>query len=185
MDVVLLRPPLVYGPGVRANFLRLLKSVERGYPLPLAKVDNNRSFIYIGNLADALHQCLYRPEAAGKTFLLSDGEDISTPELIRAVAYYLGQEAHLVPVPQGLLRLIGGISGAASINRLIDSLEIDSRYIRDTLAWAPPYTLMEGLEDTVRWYQQKQLPLAAYSEEKEQRYMDMYFHEMFSKKISI
>ncbi|MEA3280490.1 MAG: SDR family oxidoreductase, partial [Thermodesulfobacteriota bacterium] len=99
LEVVILRPPLVYGPGVKANFLRLFKIVERGIPLPFAKIDNQRSFIYLNNMIDAIITCINHPGAAGQTFLISDGEDVSTPELIRRIALALEKPARLFSIP--------------------------------------------------------------------------------------
>jgi nucleoside-diphosphate-sugar epimerase len=97
--VVILRPPLVYGPGVRANFLRLVKLVKLGVPLPFGCVKNRRSLIYIGNLVDAIVTCMTNPNAAGKAYLVSDGEDVSTPELIRRIAAASNRRALMLPVP--------------------------------------------------------------------------------------
>ena len=108
LEVVVLRPTLVYGPGVKANFLNLLKVVRRGIPLPLGSIDNRRSLIFLGNLVDALALCLSHPEAAGETFLVSDGEDVSTSELLRRCAGALGVAPRLFPVPAALLRWGGG-----------------------------------------------------------------------------
>ena len=153
LEVVILRPPLVYGPGVRANFLNLMKLVDRGLPLPLGFVDNRRSLIYVGNLADAITACVASPEAPGETFLLSDGEDISTPDLVRCLATALGRPARLLPVPPALLRAGGRMSGkSAPVERLLGSLEVDSGKIRYALGWRPPYTLEEGLKVTARWF---------------------------------
>ena len=163
LEVTVVRPPLVYGPGVKANFLRLIRSIDRGTPLPLAAVQNSRSFIYVGNLVDVLIRCVDHPAARGETFLACDGEHVSTPKLIRSIAYCLGKEAHLVNVPQRLLQFTGGLGGgAAVINRLVDSLVIDDRHVRDVLHWTPPYTMMRGLEETTDWYHQKVSALRRY-----------------------
>ncbi len=153
LEVVVLRPPLVYGPWVKGNFLRLMNLVSRGLPLPLASVRNRRSLIYVGNLVDAITTALASPAAAGKTFLVSDGEDISTPELVRRIAAALGVRARLFPCPVTLLEL-----GAAmlcrgdEIARLTGSLQVDSSRIRRELGWRPRYTLEQGLAETARWY---------------------------------
>lgn len=153
MEVVIIRPPLVYGPGVKANFLRLLDLVWRGVPLPLGSVRNLRSLIYLGNLVDAIVTCVTHPKAAGQTFLVSDGEDVSTPELIRRMAHALGRPTRLLPVPPGLLRLGGEIVGKGDeVGRLLDSLVIDSSKIRRELGWKPPFTMEEGLRETAAWY---------------------------------
>lgn len=154
IEVVILRPPLVYGPEVKANFLSLMKLVDRGLPLPLGSVDNRRSLLYVGNLTGAITACIAHPEAAGKTFLLSDGEDVSTSCLIRRLAWSLGKRARLVPFPPALMRAMGHISGrSAAVERILGSLEVDSSKIRCTLGWQAPYTLEEGLKETVRWFE--------------------------------
>ena len=152
MEVVILRPPLIYGPGVKANFLRLLSWVERGIPLPLASVNNRRSMIYIGNLANALSVCIDHPAAAGKTYLVSDREVVSTAELIRAIAAAKKKSARLWSCPVSILRILFRIAGkSAETDRLLDSLEIDHSKICLELGWQPPYTLQQGLLRTVNY----------------------------------
>jgi len=153
MEVVIIRPVLVYGPAVKANFLRLLDWVWRGVPLPLGSVRNLRSLVYLGNLVDAIVTCVTHPKAAGQTFLVSDREDVSTPELIRRMARALGRPARLLPVPPGLLRAAGKMLGKGDeVGRLLDSLVIDSSKIRRELGWRPPFTMEEGLRETAAWY---------------------------------
>lgn len=153
MELVVLRPPLVYGPGVKANFLRLLKVVDRGIPLPLANVNNRRSLIYLENLLDALVTCITHPKAAGQNFLVSDNMDLSTPELIRLMVEAMGRKARLFSFPPRMLKIIGKITGRSSeIHRLIESLCVDSSKIRTMLGWNPPYTPEEGIRKTVLWY---------------------------------
>lgn len=152
METVVVRPPLIYGPGVRGNFMSLLRLCAKGWLLPLASVRNARSLIYVGNLADALVRVADHPAAAGQTFLVSDGEAVSVPELVRRIAAALGRSAHLLPVPPGLLRAgaaLAGRPGAAA--RLLDSLVVDDRRIREILAWHPPFTMLEGLRETADW----------------------------------
>ena len=154
LEVVIVRPPLVYGPGVGANFLRLLRFVHKGVPLPFGAINNQRSLVYVGNLVDAIITCLEYPGAAGQTYLVSDGEDVSTPELIRRIAHALGRPARLLPVPPALLRLAGQLTGkSAQVERLLDSLVIDSSKIRRELGWAPPFTMAQGLTETAQWFQ--------------------------------
>lgn len=156
MEVVILRPPLVYGPGVKANFMRLLTWVDNRLPLPLASVDNLRSMIYLGNLVDALCVCVDHPAAAGKTYLVSDGKDVSTPDLIRVIADAMGKPVRLFPFSQVLIRILAGLVGkAADANRLLGSLRIDSSRICLELGWAPPYSLEEGIRHTVDWFKQR------------------------------
>jgi UDP-N-acetyl-alpha-D-quinovosamine dehydrogenase len=153
LETVVIRPPLVYGPGVKANFLSLLNICARSVPLPLANVRNRRSLISVANLADGIRTGLENPRAAGQTFVIADGEDLSTPDLIRHVAEAMGRPARLFPVPQGLLlgtaRLLGR---SATAERLLGSLRVDDRKIRKILAWQPPQSMVEGLRETVAWY---------------------------------
>jgi nucleoside-diphosphate-sugar epimerase len=156
LEVVIIRPPLVYGPGVKANFLNLLKIVERGLPLPLASITNARSLVYLGNLIDAIITSTNHPQAAGQTFLVSDGEDVSTPMLIRQVANALGRPVRLFPFPPSLLRLAGNLTGKSmAVDRLLGSLVVDSGKIQRVLGWKPPYTMAEGLAVTANWYKGK------------------------------
>lgn len=153
LEVVILRPPLIYGPLVKANFLRLMNLIARGLPLPLGMVNNRRSLLYLSNLADAIRCCLAHPAASGKTYLLSDGAPLSSAELVQGLASALGKPALLLPVPPSLLRLAGRLAGKrAEIARLLDSLEIDSSAIRHELGWQAPYTLEQGLAATAAWY---------------------------------
>ena len=146
LEVVILRPPLVYGPRVKANFLTLLRAVDRGWPLPLASIDNRRSLVYVGNLVDAILRCLEAPQSAGRTYAVGDGVPVSTPDLVRAIARALGRTARLVPFPPLMLRRI------PALRRLTDSLEVDDSAIRTELGWRPPYTFEEGLRATAAWY---------------------------------
>ena len=153
LEVVVLRLPLVYGPGVKANFLELMKIVEKGTPLPLAKVDNRRSFIYIENLVDAVLTCIKHSGSAGQTYFVSDNEDVSTPELIRKTASALKKPARLFPFPRLLLFILGRIAGkGAVVDRLIGSLTVDISKIRSELGWKPPFTMENGLQKTTEWY---------------------------------
>lgn len=153
LEVVIVRPPLVYGPAVKGNFLRLLKLVSWGLPLPLASVNNLRSMLYLGNFVDVLTLCAQHPGAAGKTFLVSDGEDISTPQLIRKIADLMGRPCRLWSLPPSLLKLASKmVLKSAEVERLIGSLQVDSAQIRRELEWTPPYTLDQGLAETVRWF---------------------------------
>ncbi|HTL88181.1 MAG TPA: SDR family oxidoreductase [Leptolyngbya sp.] len=154
LEVVILRPPLVYGAGVRANFLNLLKLAQKGVPLPLGAVQNQRSLVYVGNLVDAIVTCATHPSAAGQTFLISDNADVSTPELIRNLALSLSQPVRLVSISPVLLTMLARIFGkTATLDRLLGSLTIDSAKIRQTLDWQPPFSLQQGLDHTARWFQ--------------------------------
>ncbi len=153
LEVVIIRPTLVYGPGVKANFLSMMNAVRHGLPLPLASIANKRSLLYVGNLVDALATCTTHPGAAGKTFLVSDGEDVSTPELIRRTASALGVTPRLFPTPISLMCLAGKITGKSSvIDRITGSLAVDSTKIRRELGWTPPFTMEAGLRETAAWY---------------------------------
>jgi nucleoside-diphosphate-sugar epimerase len=155
LESVILRAPLVYGPGVRANFLSLMRAVARGIPLPLGAVDNRRSLIYVGNLVDAICACLVHPAAAGRTFLVDDGEELSTAELVRRLAGALHVSARLFPVPVAVLRLAARLAGrTAALERLLGSLRIDGSAIRHTLQWQAPFNVDAGLAATARWYRE-------------------------------
>lgn len=153
METVILRPPLVYGPGVKGNFLRLLCLVHTGLPLPFGRINNRRSFIGIRNLVDAIRLCLDHPAAAGRKFLLSDGEDISTTELLRRLTVESGHVSRLLPVPERIVSSFLRIAGGRKlVDRLTGSLQIDCSEIKRCLAWTPPVSLEEGLRETVAWY---------------------------------
>ena len=155
MEVVIVRAPLVYGPGNPGNFFLLLKFALKGIPLPLSLIRNKRSLIYIGNLVDALAICAIHPNAAGKTYLVSDGEDVSTPDLIRRTATALCIPARLLPLPVFFIRLAGKLTGkSAAVNRLIGSLTVDSSKIRRELGWKPPFNMDDGLQATAQWFKQ-------------------------------
>ena len=164
LETVVVRSSLVYGPGVGGNFLQLLNILRKGIPLPLALVENRRSLIFRGNLVDALITCAEDRRAAGRTFLVSDGEDLSTPELIQRLAKALGVSSRLWNFPLPLLRLIGQILGKSMvIDRLLGSLQIDSSRIRQELNWHPPYSVDDGLAETAAWFSgtRVRLPRAA------------------------
>jgi len=153
MTYIILRPPLIYGPGAKANFLSLLKACDRRIPLPLASIRNKRSLIYLGNLADALICCLEDSRGAIGTFLVSDGEAVSTPELICRISLALGQAPRLLMFPVPLLRLAGLMTGkAAAISRLTGSLDMDVSEIQKRLGWTPPFNMIQGLERTAEWF---------------------------------
>lgn len=153
LNVVIVRPTLLYGPGVKANFLTMMQTIQRGIPLPFASITNQRSLLYVGNLVDALVTCATHPAAAGKTYLVSDGEDVSTPELISQTATALGVPARLLPFPVSLMRLAGKLTGKnGAVNRLTGSLTVDSSKIRRELGWKPPFTMEEGLRETAEWF---------------------------------
>lgn len=149
MEVVVVRPPLIYGPGVRANFLAMMRWISFGIPLPLGALDNRRSLVALGNLADLLVRCVTHPGAPGNTFLVSDGEDVSTTELLRRIGAAMGRPARLIPVPAMLLQLGAGMLGRADMaRRLCDSLQVDSSATRERLAWQPPLAMDAALRMT-------------------------------------
>src|SRR5690606_8354185 len=126
MEVVIIRPPLVYGPGVKGNFASMIKLVEKGLPLPLGAVHNKRSLVGIDNLVDLIIRCIDHPAAANQVFLAGDGEDLSTSELLRGVAQAMGKPAWLIPVPAGMLQFGAALLGkAAMAQRLLGSLQVD------------------------------------------------------------
>lgn len=153
METVIVRAPLVYGPDVEGNFLQLLHILNSGIPLPLAAIKNQRSFIYRGNLIDALICCVRDQRAVGQTYLVSDGEDLSTPDLIRRLGNALGRTVRLWPVPLSVLRWIGLVTRKqAVIERLVGSLQVDSSKIRRELDWRPPFTVEAGFSETAAWF---------------------------------
>jgi len=163
MTWIILRPTLVYGPGNPGNMERLMKLIKRGLPLPFGAIKNRRSFVFVGNLVAAIITCLDHPNAANKIFLISDNQAVSTPQLIRLIAQQIQQPCRLLPVPTTLLRFLGylgdrveSITGknlpfnTYNIDRLLGSLTVDSRYIQKTLNWQPPFTLEQGLAQTIQ-----------------------------------
>ena len=157
MEVVIVRPPLVYGPGVGGNFMRLIKLVEHGYPLPLASIRNARSMVSLQNLTDFLITCLEHPRAAGETFLVSDGIDWSTPDMIHAIAKALGVPERLFPIPVPLLQAMGRLLGQGeSITRLSQSLLVDISKSRDLLGWEPQQSHSDAISQTVEDYLSQQ-----------------------------
>ena len=157
MEVTVVRPSLIYGPGVKANFLRLMQAVDGQRPLPFGSIHNRRSLIYLGNLADALRVCLTHPKAAGKVYLLSDGDDVSTPELIQRMAEALGRKPRLLPIPVSWMKTLGKLLGkGGQVDRLVGSLTVDVSPIRQELDWVPPYTMQDGLVTTVDWFRHRE-----------------------------
>lgn len=154
MELVVIRPPLVYGPGVRANFQSLMRAVAKGLPLPLAAVDNRRSLVALDNLVDLIATCMAHPAAANQDFLVSDDEDLSTPELIRELARAMGKPPRLFALPMGLLRALAALTGRKStLERVCGNLQVDMTKARTILAWNPPQSVREGLSQTVSHYQ--------------------------------
>jgi len=157
LEVVILRPPLVYGPGVKANFFYLLKLVHKGLPLPFARVENRRSLIFLDNLISAIIACIQHPAAAGQTYLVGDSEIVSTPELIRRIAEALGKSARLFSLPPNMLQMIAKFAGKSDrVKPLLNSFTVDTSKIRSDLNWKPIYTQKEGLIQTARWFLEEQ-----------------------------
>ncbi len=153
LEVVILRPPLVFGPGVKMNFLNLIKAVDRGLPMPLGGISNKRSLIYVGNLVDAIRACIEHPAAAFKTYLVSDGEDLSTSELVLRLTLALGRPCRIFYIAPDLLRMAGKLLGKTQVvNRLMETLTVDSSLIQADLEWSPPFSLERGLSETIKWY---------------------------------
>jgi nucleoside-diphosphate-sugar epimerase len=149
-ELVVLRPPLVYGPGAKGNFERLVRLVERGVPLPLASVRNRRSILFLGNLVDAIVRAIDHPAAAGKTYNVADLRDVSTPELIAGIAAALRRRARLLPWPVGMLRAAAALAGCSEeLSRLVDDMAVDASRMRADLGWAPPFTLAQGLAQSI------------------------------------
>ncbi|TCK42761.1 UDP-glucose 4-epimerase [Paraburkholderia sp. BL8N3] len=153
LEIVIVRPPLVYGPEVRANFLSLMNAIAKGIPLPIGSVTARRSLCYVDNLASALALASIHPRAASQTFHVTDGDDPSVAELARSLARHLGRPARLLPVPVDMLKFAGRLTGkTAQIDRLTGSLLVDSTHIRDVLGWRPPVSLDAGLAATAAWF---------------------------------
>lgn len=152
MAVVILRPPLVHGPGVGGNLQALMTFLGKGLPLPLGLLDNRRSLLGVENLADAVTCCLKAQPQGCATYLLRDGEDVSTPGLIRLLSQCLGQQVLLLPLPPALLRLAGRLLGkGAAMDRLLGSLQVEDSAFRARFGWVPPHSLEEGLRHMVQW----------------------------------
>lgn len=150
LEVVIIRPPLVYGPGVKGNFASLIKLMGKGFPLPLGAIHNKRSLVGIDNLVDLIIRCIDHPAAANQIFLAGDGEDLSTAELLRSLAEALGRPARLIPVPVGLLSFGATLLGKQEVaRRLLGSLQVDISKAREVLGWEPPVSVKEGLRRCV------------------------------------
>lgn len=150
MEVVIIRPPLVYGPGVKGNFASLIKLIGKGLPLPLCAIHNKRSLVGIDNLVDLITRCIDHPAAANQVFLAGDGDDLSTTELLSGIAEAMGRPARLIPVPAGLLCMGAALLGKRAVaQRVLGSLQVDISKARDLLGWEPPVSVKEGLRRCV------------------------------------
>ncbi len=149
MAITVIRPPLVYGPGVGANFLSMLRWVQRGIPLPLGSIRNQRSFVYVDNLVSLITCCIANPHSYNQVFLVSDGHDMSTTELLRKSATAFKVASRLLPCPPSFLRMIAKISGKKSVaDRLCQSLQVNINKAKRLLEWTPPFTVEQGLQAT-------------------------------------
>jgi nucleoside-diphosphate-sugar epimerase len=153
MEVVILRPPLLYGPGVKANFLKLIQLVDKGLPLPLGEVKNKRSLLSLSNFSDVISKCATDARAGGQTFTVCDCDDVSSGELVERIAKALGKSPRLLPVPEWLMKFAGKLTGKSEqVQRLCSSLQVDSSHVRETLDWNPPVTMDEELLRVAEWY---------------------------------
>jgi len=149
MEVVIIRPPLVYGAGVKANFASIIRAVKKGIPLPLGAIHNKRSFVYVENLVSLIGKCIDHPAAANQVFLVSDGQDLSTTELLHGCAKALVVKSWLIPVPQKLIEIFAALIGKKAVaQRLCGSLQVNISKARTLLDWTPPVTVEEGLKAT-------------------------------------
>ncbi len=157
LEVVIIRPTLVYGPGVKANFLNMMRWLHKGVPLPFGAIDNQRSLVALDNLVDLIATCIYHPAAANQTFLVSDGEDLSTTELLRRMGFALGKPARLLPVPGRLLELGAIMLGQRALSqRLCGSLRVDIGKTRELLGWTPPVSVDDALAKTATYFLEQQ-----------------------------
>jgi nucleoside-diphosphate-sugar epimerase len=153
LETVVIRSPLVYGPGVKGNFLRLMGAIARGWPLPLGAFDNRRSMVSLANLTDFISLCVESPSADGRIFFVSDGEDLSTTSLARRMGVALDRPARLLHVPGAVLSMLGQVTGkAAEIERLVGSLQVDLADSRELLGWSPPQSVDQGLREAADWF---------------------------------
>lgn len=153
IEVVIIRPVLIYGPGVGANFRQMMHWLTKGIPLPFGAVNNKRSLVSIENVVDLVVTCIDHPNAANQVFLVSDGQDVSTTELLRSLIGHLGARTWLLPIPTGLLVAAAGWLGRGAVaQRLLGSLQVDIRKNQDLLGWHPPQTMNDGLKSTARHF---------------------------------
>ncbi|CCN81688.1 UDP-glucose 4-epimerase [Vibrio nigripulchritudo SFn27] len=153
LEIVIIRPPLVYGPGVKANFLTLLKVVKLGLPLPLGSIKNTRSLVFIENLVDLILECAVNPDAKGHTFLASDEKSVSTPELLKCIAASMSKRYWVIPFPSAMLKLTASLVGKSDIvERLAGNLEVDPTQTFDVLSWKPPVSFEDGIKKTVNQF---------------------------------
>jgi len=158
LEVVIIRPPLVYGPGVKANFRRMMRWLDKGVPLPLGNIQNKRSLVALDNLVDLIITCTEHPAAANQIFLAGDGEDLSTTELLQRTGKALGKPARFIPFPVGLLTFLASLLGKKEVaQRLCGSLQVDISKARELLGWEPPVSVEERLRKVAGNYQVNQV----------------------------
>jgi UDP-glucose 4-epimerase len=159
MELTVVRPPLVYGPGGGGNVLRLIQAIDTNVPLPFGRIRNKRSLVSVDNLVEFLWLCATEARAAGEIFLVSDGEDLSTADLVRAIAKHLGRRPRLLPVPPGLLKTLAALAGRKDLyDRLCGSLQVDIGHARRVLGWNPPFRLDHTMAETVDGYRKRASP---------------------------
>src|SRR5690606_15816660 len=157
LEVVIIRPPLVYGGAAPGNFRSLINLASKPVPLPFGAVNNHRSMVYVGNLVSFIIHCIQHPMAANQTFLVSDGEDVSLRNLVTYIRLCLGRSPRLLPVPVGLFKLAGAVTGKQGVvDRLVGDLQVDSSKARSLLEWVPPFTVTQGIEATVADFMNKE-----------------------------
>ena len=153
LEIVIIRSPLVYGPNVNANFLKLMELVNKGFPLPFLSINNKRSMIYVENLVSFIIVCLNNDSAKNKTFLVSDALPISTPNMIKLISKFLKKNFSLFPCPVFILSIVGFLTKTSNkLDKLIESLEIDPKETYEIMNWRPPFTTEKGIRKTVDWY---------------------------------
>ena len=156
LKVVIIRPPLIYGPSVKANFQSMMRIIDKNVPLPLAAINNKRSLVALDNLIDLILTCIKHPAAVNQTFLVSDGHDLSTPELLKRMAVALGKRAYLLPIPTVLLVSVATMLGKKAIaQRLCGSLQVDISKSRELLGWQPPLCVDDALDKVAQSYKNK------------------------------
>jgi nucleoside-diphosphate-sugar epimerase len=157
LEIIIIRPPLVYGPGVKANFATMMKWVKKGIPLPLGAVKNQRSLVYIDNLVDLIITCCDHPNAAGEVFLVSDGYDVTTTQLLKSIAYHMECPARLLPIPTSLMTTCFRLMGKQALaQRLFGSLQLDITKTTDKLGWKPPVSFDRAIHQTVQDFLQRE-----------------------------
>ena len=153
MKAIILRPPMIYGPGLKGNLPRLIRLIDTGVPLPLSSIKNRRSLLNISNLTDLIARLINHPVSGARTFLVSDGQDLSTRDLVYLLAKAMGKKARLFPCsPSIIMSIAGPLKRKDDIERILGSLFVDSSFVQKELNWKPPHSVWSGLKDTVTWY---------------------------------